>query len=193
MNLVKILYLHVPSAWLAIGFYIILGIFSLLFLMYKNPLHDVIAKSAAYVSMYLTICTLLTGSIWGKPAWGTWWIWDARLTSMLILLGFQLLYFMIRNSFQSEMRCAKISAVFAILGLIDLPIIKFSVDLWATLHQRSSVFTFDGPKIHISMLFPLAIATFAIFFLAIFLTLITIRSEIVVRKAKNVRSKEESS
>ena len=190
MNLVKILYLHVPSAWLAMGFYLALGMFSLLFLIYKNPIHDIIAKSAAYVSMYLTICTLITGSIWGKPAWGTWWIWDARLTSMLILLCFQLLYFMTRNSFQSELRCAKISAVFAILGLIDLPIIKFSVDLWATLHQKSSVLTFDGPKIHASMLFPLSITTFAIFFLAISMTLISIQSEIVVRKARSVKSKE---
>ena len=190
MNLVKILYLHVPSAWLAISFYFSLGIFSLLFLISKNPMYDIFAKSFAYVSIYLSICTLITGSIWGKPAWGTWWIWDARLTSMLILLCFEILYFLIRNSFQSELRSAKIAAAFAILGLLDLPIIKFSVDLWATLHQKSSVLTFDGPKIHESMLYPLFIMFFSLFFLAIFITLISIQLEIVGRKINNEILKE---
>ena len=185
LNLVKILYLHVPSAWLSICFYLLLGISSILFLISKNPLYDIFAKSFAYVSLYFTISTLITGSIWGKPAWGTWWIWDARLTSMLILLCFEIIYFLIRNSFQNEQRGAKISSVFAIFGLLDLPIIKFSVDLWATLHQKSSVFTFNGPKIHEFMLYPLFIMFFALFFLAIFLSLISIYVEIVGRKKHN--------
>ncbi|WPX96042.1 heme ABC transporter permease CcmC [Candidatus Bandiella euplotis] len=188
-SLVKILYLHVPSAWLAVAFYFFLGAFSLLFLIFRNPVYDITAKSSAYVSIYLTICTLLTGAIWGKPAWGTWWIWDARLTSMLILFCFELLYFMMRHSFQNELRAAKVSAVLAIFGLLDLPIIKFSVDLWATLHQKSSVLTFNGPKIHASMLFPLSITFLAIFFLAISIIMVIIQSEMVVRKARNASFK----
>jgi heme exporter protein C len=185
LNLVKILYLHVPSAWLSICFYLLLSIASILFLALKNPLYDILVKSFAYVSLYFTISTLITGAIWGKPAWGTWWIWDARLTSMLILLCFEIIYFLIRNSFQNELRGAKISSVFAIFGLLDLPIIKFSVNLWATLHQKNSVFTFSGPKIHESMLYPLFIMFFALFFLAIFLSSINIYAEIVGTRKNN--------
>ncbi|MFQ3307651.1 MAG: heme exporter protein C [Candidatus Midichloriaceae bacterium] len=185
-NLVKILYLHVPSAWLSIMFYLFLGTFSLLFIIFKSPIFDIIAKSFGISSVYLTLATLITGSIWGKPAWGTWWIWDARLTSMLILLCFEIIYFMLRNTFNNKERSAKIASIFAIFGLIDLPIIKFSVDLWATLHQKSTFLLLSAPKIHISMIYPLGLMFFAIFFLALSVTFINIRLEIVNRKVRYV-------
>ena len=184
-SLVKIFYIHVPSAWLAIMFYFLLGLFSILYLVFKNHLYFIIAKSVAYTDVYLAICALVTGSVWGKPAWGTWWIWDARLTSMFILLCFTIVYFVIIHSFNSEPRSAKASSVFAVIGLINLPIIKFSVYLWATLHQKSTVFTLEGTKIHHSMLLPLISMFFAILLFALLLIFLNIKVGITLRKVKN--------
>jgi heme exporter protein C len=181
-NLVKILYIHVPCAWLSLIFYAGVTLFSFLFLVSKNNLYDVYAKSLAFTSIYLTMSTLCIGSIWGKPAWGTWWVWDARLTSMAILLLSELIYFMIRNLFHNKLRSAKAAAIFAIISAINLPIIKFSVELWTTLHQKSSVFRMDGIKIDPAMLTPLILMFLAILFIAKMITFLYIKGEIMSRK-----------
>ncbi len=184
-SLIKIFYIHVPSAWLAISFYFIAAVFSIAYLIFKNFIYFIIAKSIAYADMYLTISALVTGSIWGKAAWGTWWIWDARLTSMFLLLCFICMYFLINNSFNNEIRSAKTSSIFAIIGLINLPIIKFSVYLWSTLHQKSTIFTLEGSKMDHEMIKPLFSMTCFILSFAILLTLLNIKNEIVLRKVRN--------
>lgn len=151
---VRIMYVHVPSAWLALGIYSLMGIFSFIYLVWKNPISDLIAKSSAPIGGVFCFITLVTGSLWGKPVWGTWWVWDARLTSMLILLFFYIGYIILVNLTEDKAN-NKAAACLAIFGLINVPIIKFSVNLWSSLHQPASVFRVGGPSIHSSMLTPL--------------------------------------
>lgn len=151
----KIMYIHVPSAWLSLFFYSTIAIMSLVFLIWRLPSCDIIAAALAPIGMMFAFITLVTGSIWGKPTWGAWWVWDARLTAMLILLFIYLGYLGLRNSGENSEKLAKVCAIFAVVGFLNIPVIKFSVDLWNTLHQPSSVFRIGGPKIHSSMLWPL--------------------------------------
>ena len=136
---VRIMYVHVPSAWLASFLFFSLAISCIFYLVWKHPLADLISNAIAPIGAIFSVLTLVTGSLWGKPMWGTWWVWDARLTSMLILFFFYLGYMLLSNAFERKIDGSKSASVLAIIGLINLPIIKFSVDWWHTLHQPSSI------------------------------------------------------
>jgi len=181
---VRIMYVHVPSAWLALLCYTSMGLFAGASLIWKHPLAEITSKSIAPIGMGFTLLALLTGSIWGKPMWGTWWVWDARLTSMLILLFLYLGFLALRNAFDDESRGAKASSILALIGLVNIPIIKFSVDWWHTLHQPASVIKIDGPSIHSSMLTPLFLMTVAFTCFFLWVLLIRIRGEINRKKIR---------
>lgn len=151
----KIMYLHVPMAWLSMMYYMILATCSALFLAVGNRIYNIIAINAAKIGITATISTLITGAMWGKPTWGAYWVWDARLTSVLLLALIYFAYLLILNTPIEEQKRNKNAAIFALIGLINIPIIKFSVNLWNTLHQGASVWRLDGPTIHQSMLWPL--------------------------------------
>jgi heme exporter protein C len=168
---VRIMYVHVPSAWISLGIFLSLTLFSIGSYLLKNKNFALISKSLAPSGFVFNIIALVTGSIWGKPTWGTWWAWDARITSMLILALFYAIYLLAWRIYEDKDEVIKITSIIAIIGVINLPIIKFSVDWWNTLHQSSSVNILSDTSIHISMLIPLGIMTaaFALFSLLIFL------------------------
>ena len=168
---VRIMYVHVPSAWLSLGIFSIISFLSILVFIFKNKNLIIICKSLAPSGFIFNIIALVTGSIWGRPTWGTWWAWDARITSMLILALFYLMYLLSWRIFENKSYVSKISSLIAILGAINIPIVKFSVDWWNTLHQPSSVKILTESTIHSSMLIPLFLMTaaFALFSLLIFL------------------------
>ena len=168
---VRIMYVHVPSAWISLGIFSLISILSFGILIFKNKNFSLIAKSLAPSGLLFNIIALVTGSIWGRPTWGTWWAWDARITSMLLLAIFYLMYVLSWRINDDNDKAIKVSSLIAIIGLINVPIIKFSVDWWSTLHQPASVNLLKDTTIHSSMLVPLAIMTaaFALFSLLIFL------------------------
>tara|TARA_B100000700_G_scaffold176262_1_gene194694 strand:- start:659 stop:1366 length:708 start_codon:yes stop_codon:yes gene_type:complete len=170
-NSVRIMYVHVPSAWISLGTFSVIGILSIFSFIFKIKNFLIICKSLAPSGLVFNLIALVTGSIWGKPTWGTWWAWDARITSMLILFLFYFIYLVSFILFKKSKNLNKISSIIAILGLINIPIIKFSVEWWSTLHQPSSVKILSETSIHNSMLLPLLImtASFALFSLLIFL------------------------
>lgn len=179
---VRLMYLHVPAAWLSIGIYCFIAILSFTYLVTNNPIYDFIAKSSASSGCLFCFITLFTGSFWGKPIWGTWWVWDARLTSMLILFLFYCSYIILASI--SEQNNSKSAAAIAILGLINIPIVKFSVDLWQNLHQPASIIRIGGPSIHISMLIPLFLmfVMFGLYFLINLL--LTMQNHLALLKIK---------
>ena len=158
---VRIMYVHVPSAWLALLTFAIMTIYSIIALAFKIPFGFIINSAVAPVGALFTLTCLVTGSLWGKPMWGTWWVWDARLTSVAILFIMYLIIIIINFSFENRDVREKIVAVFVIIGSINLPIIKFSVDWWSTLHQPASISKLSSPSIDPSMLRPLLIMTVA--------------------------------
>ena len=168
---VRIMYVHVPSAWISLGIFSLIALLSVGSFIFKNKNFSLIAKSLAPSGFVFNIIALVTGSIWGKPTWGTWWAWDARITSMLILVLFYSMYILAWRIFDKKEQVIKITSIIAILGVINVPIIKFSVDWWSTLHQNSSVNLLSETSIHPSMLVPLLIMTaaFSLFSLLIFL------------------------
>ncbi len=168
---VRIMYVHVPSAWISLGIFSCMAFLSVLVFIFKNRNLVIIAKSLAPSGFIFTLIALVTGSIWGKPTWGTWWAWDARITTMLILCFFYLMYLLAWRIFENRDSVTKITSLISIIGAFNIPIIKFSVDWWSTLHQPSSIKILSGSKIHESMLTPLIIMTaaFALFSLLIFL------------------------
>ena len=168
---VRIMYVHVPSAWISLGIFSLIALLSAGSFIFKNKNFSLIAKSLAPSGFVFNIIALVTGSIWGKPTWGTWWAWDARITSMLILVLFYSMYILAWRIFDKKEQVIKITSIIAILGVINVPIIKFSVDWWSTLHQNSSVNLLSETSIHPSMLVPLLIMTaaFSLFSLLIFL------------------------
>ena len=168
---VRIMYVHVPSAWISLGIFSLIALLSVISFVFKNKNFSLIAKSLAPSGFVFNIIALVTGSIWGKPTWGTWWAWDARITSMLILVLFYSMYILAWRIFEKKEQVIKITSIIAILGVINVPIIKFSVDWWSTLHQNSSVNLLSETSIHPSMLVPLLIMTaaFSLFSLLIFL------------------------
>ena len=168
---VRIMYVHVPSAWISLGTFSVIAILSFVILIFKNKSFVLIVKSLAPSGLVFNIIALVTGSIWGKPTWGTWWAWDARITSMLILALFYLIYLLSWKVIENKDRAIKISSLIAIIGAINIPIIKFSVNWWNTLHQGQSIKILSDSTIHSSMLLPLFIMTaaFALFSLLIFL------------------------
>ena len=168
---VRIMYVHVPAAWISLSIFSSLTFLSLSGYIFKNKNFFLIAKSLAPSGMVFNIIALVTGSIWGKPTWGTWWAWDARITSMLILALFYLMYLVVWRIYENKDYVFKVSTIITILGIINVPIIKYSVDWWNTLHQPASINILSKSSIHSSMLFPLMIMTaaFALFSLLIFL------------------------
>ena len=168
---VRIMYVHVPAAWISLGIFSSITFLSISGFIFKNKNLFLIAKSLAPSGFVFNIIALVTGSIWGKPTWGTWWAWDARITSMLILALFYAMYLISWRIYENEEKVFKISAIITILGIINVPIIKYSVDWWNTLHQPASINILSKSSIHSSMLFPLLImpAAFALFSLLIFL------------------------
>ena len=168
---VRIMYVHVPSAWISLGIFSVISILSFGVFIFKNKNFSLITKSLAPSGFVFSIIALVTGSIWGKPTWGTWWAWDARITSMLLLTIFYLLFILSWRITTDLDKAQRISSFIAIIGLINIPVIKFSVDWWNTLHQPASVNILEETTIHSSMLTPLVIMTaaFALFSLLIFL------------------------
>jgi len=179
---VKIMYIHVPSAWLALLTYAIMTIYSIIGLAFKIPFSFIINKAIAPIGAVFTILCLLSGSMWGKPMWGTWWVWDARLTSVAILLIIYVIIIFLNKTFESREVREKTIAIFVLIGSINLPIIKFSVDWWNTLHQPASVSKLSSPSIDISMLQPLLVMTIAFSLLGIIIGIIRIKAEILIRK-----------
>jgi len=179
---VRIMYVHVPSAWLALLTFAIMTIYSIIALAFKIPFGFIINSAVAPIGAIFTLICLVTGSLWGKPMWGTWWVWDARLTSVAILFIIYLIIIIINFSFENKDIREKIVAVFVIIGSINLPIIKFSVDWWNTLHQPASISKLSSPSIDPSMLRPLLIMTVAFMLIGFLIALIRIKSEILSRK-----------
>ena len=168
---VRIMYVHVPSAWISLGIFSLITLLSIIGYIFKIKNFFLISKSLAPSGFIFNIIALVTGSIWGRPTWGTWWAWDARITAMLILALFYLLYLLAWRVFEDKDKIFKVTLIITILGIINVPIIKYSVDWWNTLHQPASINIFTKSSIDISMLFPLMIMTaaFALFSLLIFL------------------------
>ena len=182
VDTVRIMYIHVPFAWFASFLYFSISIASIFFLIWKHPFADIIARSIAPLGLIFSILTILTGSLWGKPMWGTWWVWDARLTSMFILLFIYLGFIIVSKSFNDPVKGDKISSIFAIIGFINIPIIKFSVDIWTTLHQPATISKLDTPSIHIDMLIPLLVMFASFIFLFLYIFSIRFFSELNLRR-----------
>jgi len=184
---VRIMYIHVPFAWLSMMCYTLMAVSALGTLVWRHPLADVALKAAAPIGAVFTALALITGSIWGKPMWGTWWVWDARLTSVFVLFLMYLGILALTRALDDPARSARAAAVITLVGFVNIPIIKFSVDWWNTLHQPASVFRLDGPTIDASMLWPLLVM--ALGFTVMFLTLhlVAMRAEILRRRVASMR------
>jgi heme exporter protein C len=185
---VRIMYVHVPSAWLAMFIYTSIAVASAVALVWRHPLADLAARAASPVGAAFTVLCLVTGSLWGKPMWGTWWVWDARLTSVLVLFFLYLGHMAIANAFDDAGRGRRAAAILALVGFVNVPIIKFSVDWWNTLHQTASVSRIGTPAIHGSMLWPLLTMAlgFTLFFVAILL--VRMKSEVMGQRLRNLRA-----
>lgn len=184
---VRIMYVHVPAAWLSLFGYCLMAFGSALYLIWGHLLGDVIARAAAPVGAIFCLICLVTGAIWGKPTWGAWWVWDARLTSQLILFFMYIGYIAYAASANTDERIAKAAAILALVGVINIPIIKFSVDWWNTLHQPASVFRADGPTIAPEMLTPLLLMALGQALLFGWLTLLRARSILMQQKARRLQ------
>lgn len=187
---VRIMYVHVPAAWMAMFCYAALAGASAVGLIWKHPVADLAAKATAPIGASFTFLALVTGSLWGKPMWGTWWVWDARLTSVLILFFLYLGYMALQSAFDDPARGSRAAAIMALVGFVNVPIIKFSVDWWYTLHQPASVFRAGGPSIDASMLWPLGLmaAGFTTYYL--YVVLVRLRAEIVAGKIRALRLRQ---
>lgn len=186
---VRIMYVHVPAAWMALFVYVMMAVASAMALVFRHPLADAAAKAAAPMGAAFCFLSLATGSIWGKPMWGTWWVWDARLTSMFVLMLLYLGYLAVWKAFDDPHRAAGLARVVALVGVINIPIVKFSVDWWNTLHQPASVVKMGGPAIDSSMLWPLLLMALGYTFFFIALHLVAIGNEITARKIRTARLK----
>jgi heme exporter protein C len=184
---VRIMFIHVPSAWLAMFGYAMMASAALGTLVWRHPLADVAAKSIAPVGAVFTFLALLTGSLWGKPMWGTYWVWDARLTSMLVLFLMYLGLIALWRAADDPGRASRVAAVLILVGAVNLPIIKFSVDWWNTLHQPASVFRAGGPSIDLSMLMPLFVMALALTLLFMALAIMAMRNEILRRRIRTMQ------
>jgi len=181
-NAFRIIYVHVPSAFWSLGVYSVMFACSVMYLLWRVKLADIIANASASLGATFTLIALVTGALWGKPMWGTWWIWDARLTSELILFFLYLGYLGLRSAISDQQRSAKAGAVIALLGMIDIPIIHFSVEWWATLHQGPSLSRFAKPSIANEMLYPLIamIIGFGLFYTTVLA--VRVRTKILMRE-----------
>jgi heme exporter protein C len=184
---VRIMYVHVPAAWIALGAYVLMTISALGTLVWRHPLADVSMKAAAPIGAAFCLVCLVTGALWGRPMWGTYWVWDARLTSVLVLFLIYLGILALWRAIEEPGRAGRAVAILTLVGFVNIPIIKFSVDWWNTLHQPASVFRLGGPTIHPALLTPLLIA--ALGFVALFfaLHLAVMRNEILRRRVRTLR------
>jgi heme exporter protein C len=187
---VRIMFVHVPAAWIAMMAYGLMAVASVFSLVWRHPLADVAARSAAPLGALFAALALITGSLWGKPMWGAYWVWDARLTSFLILFFLYLGYIALWNSIEDEVRAGRAAAVLALVGAVDVVIIKFSVDWWNTLHQGESIFRSGGPLIAPVFLWPLFLMAFGYTFLFFTLWMVRIRTEIITRRARTLLARE---
>ncbi len=183
---VRIMYVHVPSAWISLGIFSSISFLSLSGYIFKNQNFFLIAKSLAPSGFVFNVVALVTGSIWGKPTWGTWWAWDARITSMLILALFYLMYLISWRIYKDKANVFKITTIISILGIINVPIIKYSVDWWNTLHQPASLSILSKSSIHSSMLFPLLIMTAAFTLFSLLIFLMKYNTELIKIKNKGL-------
>ncbi len=183
---VRIMYVHVPAAWMALFVYANMALASASLLIWRHPLAGAFAKAVAPLGAAFTFLALFTGSFWGKPMWGAWWVWDARLTSVLILFFIYLGHMALVDAFDNPERGQKAAAVLCLVGAVNLPIIKFSVDWWNTLHQPASVVRMDGPTIHTSMLWPLLIMGIGFGLYALVVLIYRVRAEIADRKLRRL-------
>jgi heme exporter protein C len=183
---VRIMFIHVPAAWLAMFCYMLIAISSVGSLIWRHPLADVSAKAAAPLGAAFTLVALITGSLWGKPMWGTYWVWDARLTSVLVLFFLYLGLIALWQSIEEPSRAGRAAAILALVGVVNIPIIKFSVDWWNTLHQPASVARLDGPTIHPSLLTPLLVMAAAFTCLFLWLHIKAMRAEILRRRVETM-------
>ena len=181
------MYVHVPSAWLAMFGYSLMAAASAVALIFRHPLAELCAKSAAPIGAAFTFLALVTGALWGKPMWGAWWVWDARLTSVLILFFLYLGYMALWAAIEEPARAARAAAVLALVGAINVPIIRYSVVWWNTLHQPASVFRMDGPTIAPEMLLPLALMALGFTFFFVTLLLVRMRAEILRHRVRTLR------
>jgi heme exporter protein C len=186
---VRIMYVHVPSAWLALLCYALIAGASAWGFIARHPLADIAAKAVAPIGAVFTALALITGSLWGKPMWNAWWVWDARLTSMLVLFFLYLGYMALWTAIEEPVRAGRAAGILAIVGFVDLPIIKFSVDWWPTLHQKASVFRLDGPTIAPTMLWPLLIMAGGFTVFAAVVLLLRMEMEILNRRLRSLRLK----
>jgi heme exporter protein C len=184
---VRIMYVHVPAAYMASLIYVVVAAGSAVALIWRHPLADIAAQEAAPLGAGFTLICLVSGSLWGEPMWGTWWVWDARLTSVLVLFFLYLGYIALVHAFDDPTRGARAGAILALVGVVNLPIIKFSVDWWNTLHQPDSIFRLGGPTIAAAMLWPLGVMAlgFTLFFVT--LLLVRMRSRLLAAKIRALR------
>ena len=183
---IRILFIHVPAAWLALMFYTLMSLSALGTLVWRHPLADVAQKAAAPIGACFAAICLLTGAFWGKPMWGTYWVWDARLTSVLVLLLIYLGIIALWRVLDDPSRAGRAVAILTLIGFVNVPIIKFSVDWWNTLHQPASVLRIGGPSIHPSMLWPLLILAFGLTILGLTLHMVAMRAEIMRRRVRTL-------
>ena len=179
---VRVMYIHVPAAWMATFCYAVMALLSASFLIWKHQLADLAARAASPIGACFTAIALITGALWGKPTWGTWWVWDARLTSVLVLFFLYLGHMALSAAFDDRERGGRAAAILACVGAINLPIIKYSVEWWNTLHQGASVFRMDGPTIDNSVLWPLLLTVLGFNMLFVVLLLVRIKSELLARR-----------
>jgi len=184
---VRIMYVHVPAAWMAILVYTIVAAASAVALVWRHPLADLTAQAASPLGAAFTFLALATGSLWGKPMWGAWWVWDARLTSVLVLFFLYLGHIALARAFDDPTRGARAAAVLALVGFVNVPIIHFSVEWWNTLHQPASVFRMGGPTIAPEMLVPLFLMALGFAFFFVTVLLVRVRAEIAARKLRVLR------
>ena len=183
---VRIMYLHVPNAWLSQFVYAVMAAASIGSLVWRHPLADVAAKSAAPLGAVFTALALITGSLWGRPTWGTFWEWDGRMTSTLILFLIYLGIVALWRAFEDQGRAGRVIAVFTLVGALDIPVVKFSVDWWNSLHQPASITLMGGEHMPLSMLIPLGVMTLAFTLLFVTLHIVRIRTEILRRRAETL-------
>ena len=183
---VRIMYVHVPAAWMAMMIYAMMAVSAFCGLVWRHVLAEEFPRAMAPVGAAFTLICLVTGALWGQPTWGTWWVWDARLTSVLVLFFLYLGYMALINAFDDEQRGLNAGAIVLLLGAVNLPIIKFSVDWWNTLHQPASVLRLDGPSIHPSMLTPLLVMALAYLALVLALSCLRLRVVLTRRRLRNL-------
>jgi heme exporter protein C len=185
---VRIMFIHVPAAWLSMGVYVVMAAAALGTLVWRHPLADVSAKAAAPLGAAFTFICLVTGALWGQPMWGTWWVWDARLTSVLVLFLMYLGLIALWHTIEDQGRAGRAAAILTLVGFVNIPIIRFSVDWWNTLHQPAAVLRLDGPTIHPTILWPLLVMAVGFFSLFLLLHVLAMRAEILRRRVRALQA-----